>query len=270
MLDLHWQEWAPCRQYYRDDVLLKKFSQLPELVPYWEHKIRQEQTMQRHQGIVNNETSVIYSPMGRVYQSARLETPHLSKEVVSAEGVWWGEKQKRKTSPSDSITVAKYCKSTAKSADEIEMNSATGIEDDIQARGRYARRQSDLDDFWRSQESNARLRREEELEQHEQKWENAGPIAKSKKEDNNETIAGTYFSYYWTPPFMEWERDEVRMIDFPSSSVSLSFSFNNPLHLHILTSVEITDKPRRTHRPRAFARTAALIHAKAALRKDGS
>lgn len=42
VLDLHWQEWAAYRQYYSDDVLLRKFRQLPELVHFWVRKIEEE------------------------------------------------------------------------------------------------------------------------------------------------------------------------------------------------------------------------------------
>jgi hypothetical protein len=42
VLDIHWQEWAPLRQYYEDDALLNKFKQLPELIPFWAKKIKEE------------------------------------------------------------------------------------------------------------------------------------------------------------------------------------------------------------------------------------
>jgi hypothetical protein len=40
VLDLHWQEWAPLRQFHVDEVLLQKFKQLPEIVKYWTQKIK--------------------------------------------------------------------------------------------------------------------------------------------------------------------------------------------------------------------------------------
>lgn len=45
VLDLHWQEWAPFRRYYSDDMLLRKLRQLPELLLHWQNKIKQGQGM---------------------------------------------------------------------------------------------------------------------------------------------------------------------------------------------------------------------------------
>jgi hypothetical protein len=49
VLDMHWREWAPFRQVHGDDVLLKKFTHLPQLHHFWMKKIEQDVLQQQHQ-----------------------------------------------------------------------------------------------------------------------------------------------------------------------------------------------------------------------------
>jgi hypothetical protein len=49
VLDIHWREWAPFRQVHGNDVLLERFTHLPQLHKFWEEKIKEQEVLQHHQ-----------------------------------------------------------------------------------------------------------------------------------------------------------------------------------------------------------------------------
>ena len=46
MLEIHWREWAPFREFYGDDVLLDQVNKLPELHVFWLKKIEEQKATQ--------------------------------------------------------------------------------------------------------------------------------------------------------------------------------------------------------------------------------
>lgn len=55
VLDLHWRDGAPFRQYYSDSVLLQKFTQFPELREYWAKKLKEQEPTQHQQEVEHME-----------------------------------------------------------------------------------------------------------------------------------------------------------------------------------------------------------------------
>ncbi len=65
VLDLHWREWSPFRQYYKDEVLMEKFNQLPELPKFWAMKIKEPEQFRHKERVPNMEKRKLAAPEDR-------------------------------------------------------------------------------------------------------------------------------------------------------------------------------------------------------------
>ena len=66
VLDIHWREWAPLRQSYKDEVLLANFDQLPQLINFWRKKIQEQDA-----GLLQGEVASIKNTEAAVLPSNR-------------------------------------------------------------------------------------------------------------------------------------------------------------------------------------------------------
>jgi hypothetical protein len=98
VLDIHWQEWAPLRQYYEEDALLNKFKQLPELIQFWAKKIKEEEVATIDKIKIANSPSFRYDYETQRGMSARDKAEALKQqkeEYARMRELEWKEKKEK-------------------------------------------------------------------------------------------------------------------------------------------------------------------------------